>query len=304
MLKNLILAMTVLSLSACAFDQDKNADKQRENERNQALQKSYKPVIGTYKGTLTTADGAQEVDLVFFDLKVANGKNSDGSTRLVSQLHATLKKAGGNFDFIVALTEETCAISMVNLKDLSGLGRDDIQTIDARVNGEKIVGEAKGIAGSIGILDVVLKTRENSGGNSGREEVAYYERIRAKLNTIVGTYTGSLKQVGGTFDGKSVGITVKLYIQEVPNGAITIPTLIGDFSRADDASGTVALNLKGEFDFESNPARLTLEGTPRFNPGSNYKATIYGTVVNGAFAGDMTTSVGFGGGKFTLEKQP
>lgn len=301
MIKNIILAAVILGLSACAFDQDRNAAKQREIEQNGKLQNSYKPVIGTYTGQLTTADSVQTVEVMFFELKVEDGKNSDGSTRFVSKLHATYKKinpVGTGYDFVVGIAPETGDLTMVNLVSLSNLGRDDIQTIDGKVSGNNIIGEVKAISGTKGILRLSLKARESGSTDSSKDQFEYYERIRAQLNAIAGVYEGLLEQGKGT----PVKITVTLYVQEVPEGSVTVPKLIGDYSRSDDPTGSVSLNLSGVYDPELNPPRLTLTGKPRYNSTTNYIATFYGTLLDGQFNGDMNTNINGFAGKVTLQK--
>lgn len=296
MIRNLILAAVALSLSACAFNQDKDAAKQREIETNEKLSQTYKPVLGTYTGKLTTADGVQDVEVLFFELKVEDGKNSDGSTRFISKLHATYKRinpVGASYDFVVGVSPSTGDLTMVNVVDLKSLGRDDIQTIDAKFNGSVIVGEAKAISGTKGVVTLNLKARESGSTDSSKEEFQYYERIRAQLRTIVGDYEGILNQVGGPIKGEVV-VSMRLYIQEVAQGNITVPTLMGELNRADDPRNTTALNLSGNYDADLNPPRLTLTGKPRFNGSTNYVATIYGVIANGQFEAEYTANtVGF-----------
>lgn len=307
MLKKFILAAMTLSLAACAFDQDRNAAKQREIEQNGKLQQTYKPVIGTYAGKITTSESIQDVEVMFFELKVEDGKNSDGSTRFISKLHATYKRinpVGSSYDFVVGIAPETGDLTMVNVIDLKSLGRDDIQTIDAKINGNNILGEVKAISGTKGILNLALKARESGSSDSAKDEFAYYERIRAQLNAISGVYEGTLEQSGNSPLKGTVGIAIRLYVQEVANGSTTIPQLIGDYNRADDPNGTVALNLTGIYDADLNPPRLTLTGKPRYNANTNYVATIYGTLVNGVLTGDMSTNVNGLTGKLTVKKKP
>lgn len=306
MFKNLVLIVLTLGLSACAFDQDKDAAKQREVETNEKLSRTYKPVLGTYTGKLTTADGIQDVEVLFFELKVEDGKNSDGSTRFVSKLHATYKRinpVGASYDFVVGVSPSTGDLTMVNVVDLKNLGRDDIQTIDAKFNGSTIVGDAKAISGSKGIVTLNLKARESGSTDSSKEEFQYYERIRAQLRTIVGEYEGVLDQVSGPLKGEVI-VSMRLYIQEVAQGTITVPTLMGEFNRADDPRNTTALNLSGSYEADLNPPRLTLTGKPRFNGATNYVATIYGVIANGQFEAEYTANtIGFIGNVKLKKKQ-
>ncbi|MGE9746642.1 hypothetical protein [Bdellovibrio bacteriovorus] len=308
MLKKLILAATVLSLAACAFDQDKNAGKQREIELNGKLQQTYKPVIGTYVGQITTADGTQDLEVKFFELKVDNGaKNSDGSTRLHSTLYATYKRinpAGESYDFVVGFAPETGDLTLVNVKDIKSLGRDEIQTVDAKISGNNILGEAKAISGPKGIVKLYLKARENESTGGGKEEFAYYERLRAQLTAISGTYVGQMDQGNSGPVKGIVGITLRLYVQEtVKEGStVTIPRLMGELNRADDPGHTADLTLTGVYEADLAEPRLTLTGKPARDLNSKFEAAIYGKLVNGVLEGALTSNYSMSG-KLILKKQ-
>ncbi|RYZ88395.1 MAG: hypothetical protein EOP06_11030, partial [Proteobacteria bacterium] len=86
-LKLILVGVTALTLSACAFDKNAGADDKRESEDNAYLRDKYSQVAGRYHG-LVQGNPSEEIDLTLYPVQVPNGKNSRGETTFTYQLRA------------------------------------------------------------------------------------------------------------------------------------------------------------------------------------------------------------------------
>lgn len=287
MLKKLILAVACLSLANCAFDKDTQRAKNREAIQNEKLSDSYRPVIGTYSGKLTTETGDQEVEVTFFTLNVVDGTNADGSERLRKVLRANYRRINpvkDSYRFKVTYTETTGELAFTN-SGTEKLGSDDIHTIDTTLKGEEIIGEAKSETRVIGILHLKLTSRSSESGG-GTEENDYYQRLRKQLEAIAGLYQGEVL-MGSEVKEVTVNLTV---VNVIADGGGRIPRLSGTFAWTEDRSGSASLNLAAVYEPDLNPPKLTMAGVPRSTT-TSYKAIIEGTLVNTEFTGTFSTNV-------------
>lgn len=286
MLKQLILASALLSLVGCAFNKDDNGAKNRELAQNEKLSDTYRPLLGTWSGKLTTETGVRDVSIEFFTLNAMDGTtDADGAERVRKVLRANYRRinpVGENYRFKVGFSQVTGQVSFTNIA--GSLGSDDVHTIDAVVKGDQIVGEAKSETRVVGVLNLRLTSRSSNTGG-GTEENEYNERLRAQLQVAAGEYTGKIAMSEGKTD-----VEVRLNVVNVTDSSgKKVPTLTGSL-RILTGRGNVNLNLTALYEADLNPAKLTLTGKyPQSN--TDYTATIEGTLVNGAFVGTFSTNV-------------
>lgn len=295
MFKNILIIIVAFTLGACAFDQDTGAENAREVAERQKQLATFSKVTGFYSGKLTTSSVQQDIELRLFTLEKEAGKNSRDEDRYTVVLRGNYKKinpVGPGYNLKARYIPETAELILTN--ESVNVSVDDVHTINARIVGNKIIGEVKSISGLIGILDLTLSSNERqTPGNN--EENEYYERLRRQYEAIAGVYTGQ-----NVIDGKAkFSFTISLQVVKVGME----PQLIGEFKRSDDPSESVSLTLTAIYQPELAPPLLTLSGTPRYNPNNSpYKATFEGTLVDGVYTGSWRTNIKGFEGNFTLNK--
>lgn len=314
MLKKLILSVAMLSLAACAFDKDKSKNNSKEAADLQEQSVAYEKITGTYTGKLTTPSSQQDVELRLFTLSEPIGRNSNGDDIYRWVLRGNYKKlnpVGPGFNFKIRYIPETAQLILTNAQvggssnNSSGdsnnnspkdptIGLDDIHTINARIQGQQIIGEVKSISGVIGTLTLNLASSEsNVPGNNEQNE--YYERLHRQYESISGTYAGD-----NVINGK-VKFGFKVILQAVKAGGV--PYLIGEFKRDDDPADSVTLTLTALYQPELATPTLTLIGKPRYNPNNSpYQATFEGTLIGDEYKGSWRTNIKGFEGDFVLKK--
>ena len=300
MLKKMILALTVLTLSACAFDKDASKNNAKEVEETQRQKSTYDPITGVYTGQLRTPSNRQDISITLFTLAEPVAPNSDRDDGFRWVLRANYKKinpVGMGYSLKARFIPETGQLILTNENISKGtIGMDDVHTIEAKIVGQRIIGEAKSITGVIGTVELNMTSNEAAApGNN--EEAEYYERLRQQYESIAGVYAGD-----NVVNGK-VTFSFKISLQVIREGLV--PKLVGEFNRDDDPTSSVSLSLSGIYQPDLTPATLTLSGKPRFNSNnSSYAATFEGTIVNGVYKGSWFTNTRGAEGSFTLKKMP
>ena len=292
MLQKIILLVALLGLSACAFDKDTSKANAKEvAERERQLQ-TYSKVTGLYRGTLTTGEAQQSVELRLFTLENEAGKNSNGDERYSVVLRGNYRKmnpVGPGYNFKARYIPETAELIFTND---AALGADDIHTINAKLAGQKIVGEVKSLSGIIGVLDLSLSSTEaRTPGNSENE---YNESLFRQYAKIAGVYKGD-----NVVDGK-VNFTVTLTLQVIFDKKV--PMLIGKFHRDDDTSGIIDMNLTTAYQPDLVPAILSMTGTLVVPGNVPYSASFYGTIENDTYTGSWRSNTRGFQGDFVLKK--
>ncbi|WII71299.1 hypothetical protein QJS83_12585 [Bdellovibrio sp. 22V] len=298
MFKKLILATALIGLVGCAFDKDNDANNAAELADRQRQLSSYSRVVGFYTGKLTTSTTQQDVELRLFTLESEAGTNANGDDRYRIVLRGNYKKinpVGPGYNFKARYIPETGELILTN--EATTLSADDIHTVNAKVFGQKIVGEAKSISGVIGVLEMTMSSSQSTKpGNN--EENEYYERLYREYKAIEGVYTGE-----NIFNGKATyRMTVKLEAIKVNTGSRAVPQIVGEFTRQDDPNGSLTLNLSAVYQPELTPAVLNLTGKPRYNTSTPYEASFDGVIVNGEYTGSWKTNIQGFKGNFTLKK--
>lgn len=293
MIKTFILIATLISLAGCAFDKD-NANNNAAEMSNRLKQlEKFSRVVGLYTGKLTTSAGQQDVELRLFTLENEAGTNANGDERSRIVLRGNYKKinpVGPGYILKAIYYPETGELILNN--DAANPGVDDVHTINARLQNQKIAGEAKSISNLIGILDLALSTNERkTPGNT--EENDYYARLRRQYENISGTYAGE-NIVNGKADHR-FSIELRVSMDGV------VPKLTGNYNRENHPE--VAVNFTSAvYQPDLNPPRLTLKGTPSYFGGTNFVATFDGILTAEEFVGSWETSIRGYQGEFKLKK--
>lgn len=303
-LKNLFLAVVALSLAACAFDKDKGMTDGDEIKRRELLKQSYQKVEGTYSGTIKTVNGLEEIQLVLTVLDEEAGDNSHKLPVMNPLLAAYYKKinpVGPGYEFTTRLyPDRNNEIVMVNKG--TKLTRDDIHTINAKIENGTIVGKASSTGGFIGNIELSLTSRQ-TGGNGSTEENEYYDNLRRQYQAIQGTYEGQI--VSKVEANKKINVTLELQVleKEQENSKITVPYLkgtlhdIADTYRFSDWTMTVSYNT------DTTPFSLTLAGTPVNSSNSKATVSMRGTLEGDTFTGNFTRDPIPFPGAFVLKKK-
>lgn len=320
MFKNLILFATTLGLSACAFDKDSSKVNAKDTADRLRLEQAYKPLANNvYRGTITTDTFQQPIELRLFMLEVKDGKNANGEDRYLKVLQGNLRKtnsvdASNNYNARFISETGELILSNVAEKDLSS---DDVHTVNAVVNGDKITGQSITVSGDVGIVDLTLYS--NSSSKPGNSESEFNERLRRQYEAIAGTYVGD-----NVFDGKvNFKATLVLYVleKEVPNSSGSSsssgssnggtpapgtkkirPELMAEFTRSDDPSNDLALLLTSVYQPEAVPAKLIMTGKLGRITNVPYEANFSGVFIDGNYHGSWRSSTRGFQGDFILKK--
>lgn len=294
MFKKLILVLCALSLTACAFDQDKTKNDAKEAEERARLLSKYNAVVGNYAGKLSTGNSEKDIEVSIFTLEDSEDSNSTGEATnrvILRSSYKSINPASASLNLKVRYIPETSELIFTNAN--SNPGPDDVHTINAKIRGQTIEGQVKSLSGLMGTMKVTLQSTESSKPGNDNQEHEYYERLRLQYEAIAGTYSGA------NIKGGKTTYIFTINLQVVKEGKV--PKLIGRFDRADDPSGSVSLYLKVNYQSELNPPALTITGTS-IQHSSDYVATFDGTLVNGEYKGSWQNNKQGFQGDFVLKK--
>ncbi|WP_413575474.1 hypothetical protein ACLVWU_14145 [Bdellovibrio sp. HCB290] len=301
MLKKLILALTVLSLAACAFNNDDNGSdnfNKKLNDDNQRSAEIFRKVEGSYQGNMIRENGATEiVQISLLLLNINTGTNTDGSAKIQHMQKAAYTRVSPASapltDMDVAYVPETGTLNILNSKAVTN---DDVQSIIATVQGGVITGTVKSRTGIIGRISLKFIIGGSSNDGNGSDE-QYYNRLREQYTAISGTYLGcviSTKEVSQRIPSYKGKIKLSIFEQKVgtnPADNTTIPTLVGSFTRNYDKNDFLKADLSGIYRSDFVPATLSLTGTyPAQNNG--YSTVFKGTLANGEYTADFMNAKG------------
>lgn len=305
-----IASIALLGLIGCSFDKDNSSNNHRQVKEQSRLKAIYEPLVGLYKGRLTTATIVKEIELSFFIVPKESGKNSDGTAAYTLELKASFKETnpvGSTMVFQANYIPESGALFLtnptLNSEGPEGDNSDPVNSIIATLVPNKdegagltFKGSASSTSGPIGNLEFHLISTQSAKPNEKNER---NERLYRQYLQVAGDYSGSLMNSSGKKD-YDFSISLEIFIDTAQND---LPVLVGSFARKDDASGSATLNLVGRMDTSVAPPRLILTGTPRYQGGSSYKATFDGKFENDLYVGQMTSSVNLFEGSFSLSRK-
>lgn len=290
LLRTLSLGVSAtLLFGACAFSGNSDSTAQKEVNDRQKLQSIYSAVTGTYSGTLTTPSSVQNIEVNLFTLDVKDGVNSDGSDKFRVVLKAAYKKiapAGAGFTYLARYIQETSELILTN--ENASLGIDDIHTINAKVVGQRILGEAKSPTGTVGVIDLGLTSRSvQKPGDNEKDDLN--RRLREQYNQITGYYEGTVLPPEN--ERAPFKTSIKIYIVESIVNGETVPQLVGVYKLKNDPTGDLDLGLTVSYRADLKPQRLTLSG----KGGGTYTVFLDGVLNQGDLVMSMTNSKGYVG---------
>ncbi|QLY24615.1 hypothetical protein [Bdellovibrio sp. KM01] len=306
MLKKLILTLSVLSLTACAFNNDESSANKRNKklaEDNARAAAIFSKVEGAYQGNLIRENGATEVieiKLVGLSLDTGN-KNDDGSAinqYLQTAVYTRISPSSASMTGLSAnYTAELGALTITNPD--KNINNDDVHSITATIKDGVMTGVVVSKAGIIGRMSLKFVIGGSSNGGNGSDE-QYYDRLRQKYAKISGMYYGC---VITTKDMTQRGVpnykakmTLSVFEEKVVGkDKTTRPTLVGTFLRNDDSEEFLRAALSGEYRDDFVPAALTLDG--KYSGQTNG----YATVFKGTLSADGDYVAEYSSNNFGLE---
>lgn len=313
MLKKLILILSVLSLAACAFNNDESSANKRNKklaEENARAAATFSKVEGSYQGNLIRENGATEViEITLVGLVEEVGKNEDGSAinqYLQTAVYTRLSPSSAALTGLSAnYTPEVGALTITNPDKT--IKNDDIHSITATIKDGVMSGVVKSKAGILGHMTLKFVVGGSSNDGNGSDE-QYYERLRKEYTQIAGLYSGcviptkEMSQKGSqSFKAK---ITLSLFEQKVSEGKdeTTRPTLVGIFKRNYDTIDAYLADLTGSYRNDLVPAILTLNGKYRGDK-VGYQTVFKGSLSkDGEYIADFASSTRGIEGKMYFKK--
>ncbi len=230
-MKNAILLILSLFYVGCAFDSTSSEINQRENktieEKNRVLRNNYGLVTGFYQGKLRLANEERMVTLGIYTLEVKEGTNSSGEPIFKPVLNAVYRQIYPVEVPIVLdgrYVPETGELSFINANSIQSM--DSLHTINASINGSKILGVVKTPTGVLGDLDLdFIQKKVDAPLEGDADHIA--EKLRQQFEIITGTYVGKLKSSGAVDSSNQTewDIELGIYTLEVkagtkPNGEV------------------------------------------------------------------------------------
>lgn len=296
-MKLLITAALMLSLVGCAFEKDRSATTRKEVSDRTTTEKTFAPIIGTYQGTMTTPSRVHQVEITVFTLEVRTGTNPNGMPTYTKELRALYKKldpVGPDVTFEARFYNELGNL-ILGAPSIAPKGADDVNTIDAKLIGQRLTGDVKSISGLIGRLDLSLVSKQQDVPDQGAES-DYNERLRRQYEEVVGEYTGIVQPKAS--ENAPFAITIRLSITVNANN---VPVLTGELNYPFDR--TMDQNLTVTYRADWKPARLAMIGKSRTNSSTNYTTTFDAAIEGNALVGSMSSSDRISEGTFRLIKK-
>lgn len=294
-MKHLLLAFSVVSLAACAFDKDTSGSgkqTRRLAEQNAEVIANFSKAKGLYAGDLKRPNGVEKIQINLSILgESGSSANNDGTTDVryrQAAAYIRINPVGQTItSFAVNFIPETGALSLVNTaKDL---GVDDVHSIFATVINGRLTGSVNSLTGQIGLINLQIQANESANPSNGAEE-EYNSRLRQQYNALAGAYVGCVKPPQNS-ETQSYTITMNLSVYEdaTDGTSKTTPRLAGSFHRDYDKLGGLDASLSATYRPDLHPATLTIVGKP-FVSNNGYVSTFQGTIIDGEYEGTFTST--------------
>jgi len=281
-----------LSLVACAFDKNSNNDNQKELDDNAALAQKFSRVTGLYRGTVSTSQGLQQVELNVTTFSEKLGENSNGEDKFKLELRARYRRLDTVVDDVILSAryyEETAQILFANADE----NTSPKINIDGRATGDAITGNVSQNTFPLGQLNVQLVSREYENNNPNDQDEKN-KRLRKLYDTISGFYTGVVTSP----DEDAFGINIKLYHTEEDINDVSTTVLKAYYNLNSDPDHSLELTMKVNYKPDTNPPSITMKSTS----GGVYFVNIDGTLVKGVLKGTFKNQRGLDG-RVTLTKK-
>lgn len=278
-MKKFIIAVALLTLSACAFDQSQtDPNRKRDLNNREKLLRAFEGIQGVYEGEFTSALRVESIRLTMSYTEVEVGKTQDGEIRYQPELRAKLSRLDRDiFDtyLTASMITETSDLTLTTQAGggeklyIRGFIRDGVFAAPVR----------SGEGSQIGTLNLRLVSREVIAPPEGAGNETY-DRIKAILLPLLGTYKGVVKPMDGKKNAPFV-IDMNLRIEDrVLNGNI-VPVLVC-YSRREDGFSVAARHFV-LYNGDRSPVELTFEAAAGAVGYSawNLKATLQNRKITG-----------------------
>jgi hypothetical protein len=196
-----------------------------EQVMNQRLREQFALVAGTYVGKIRRPENAEpglqnewDIEVGIYTLEIKSGTSSSGEVLFKPVLKAIFKQnypIAPNILLDVQYLPETGQVLFIN----SNAGLDDLNTINAKISGSIIDGQAKKSTGIWGQLHLELNSK-NVNTPPASDENELNRKIREQYQKISGTYTGKIKRTDNPTEGvqNEWDVEIGIYTLEVKAG--------------------------------------------------------------------------------------
>ncbi len=295
----LLIITTVSLFVGCAYSKDDTIQDKAQLRQNDLIDSTYGPLVGTYAGTLTTPRSVEDVRMIIY-IESDSINNADGTpgTKRVPKAHFSrdFPVVEDYFLDVRNFTKENGSLHFVNPGTIQPggstptVGLDQIRSIDVIVSGNNITGQANTSAGRLGDLKLSLSSRQTDEPDNGVSEDRRNRLIRL-YQSLAGEYVGAI-----TSGKKTIPISIALTVFTT---ADSLPSFTGYYKRLDIPSGVVDLSMKVEYNPDTSPPRITMDGQgARF-----YHVSLNGTLKDDKIVGDFSSAYEGFTGKVTLKKK-
>lgn len=255
-----ILAFCSL-LSACGVGPDSEDVTAQQRRDAEVLKTRYSAVSGVYEGILENKDSglkARAAKLALYYQEIADGVNSDGSTRLRPKLFGRFELVDFGEGYFVDLTGEYQAHGSLTLNSVSN------QTANATVlslEGFSLDGKVSlkfkrrgGVWGEFKGTRVSKEAHAPADGDQGDLR----ERMRRILSPLEGIYYGDIE----TYDGRKIPSVISLTVVDIagPSGDIQV-ALMGHYQQRGSTDGIYHRSLTVSYDPMTREIALTAKSS-------------------------------------------
>lgn len=251
-----LIAMTLaLSLAACAFDQsDTDPNRKRDLNNREKLVRAYENIQGVYEGEFTTASRIENVRLTISYTEVEVGKTQDGEIRYQPELRARLSRLDRDIldtYFTASMITETSDLTLTTQQG----GGEAMYIRGVIANGVFQAPVRNGEGSQIGTLNVRLVSKEVIAPPEGRGNETY-DRIKAILLPVQGTYKATVKRMDGR-EKKYFVVDLNIRIEDRNVNGTIVPVLVSYSRREDGLSTSVRHSII--YNGDRSPIELTFE---------------------------------------------
>ena len=204
-------------LTACSFDKKSVRDEQDKslNEEKTRRDEQARVISGTYEGLLTIEGKPYEILMT-----IGLATNGTGSSTSGSAVTARIKRSDAILPYDAILSGTYVphgSLQLTNIKAVEKIYTYETSSIDARVEGDHLIGSLSQIGGTLGTFDVTRTSRALNLDSIDPCD-SFYKTVRPKVEELTGTYEFTRRAVGWA------PLTLDMNIQAFRNMSMTAVT--------------------------------------------------------------------------------